>query len=132
VPEESPEKEQSLPTTDDSVPDYDLQSSRLQEDVLGHADPLDRLDPTNRDALAGEDHRQDIKLKKSYARTFLWLVAAQLGFADLVFVIYAWAGKGWELPSSVIEAWLAATLIELIGVVLVVTRYLFPRRDGVL
>jgi hypothetical protein len=29
----------------------------------------------------------------------------------------------------VIEVWLAATLVELVGVVLVVTRYLFPRRD---
>lgn len=30
---------------------------------------------------------------------------------------------------GVIQVWLAATLLELVGVVLVVTRYLFPRRD---
>ena len=59
------------------------------------------------------------------------LVAAQLVVADVVFVVYAWAGEGWQLSAGVIEVWLAATLVELIAVVLVITRYLFPSRDQV-
>jgi hypothetical protein len=125
-----PVSKTSATSGDGHVPEADLSAPQLQGVVLSPPDSLDRLDPTDRAALAGEDHRQDIKLKKSYARTFLWLVSAQLAMADLVFIAYAWAGRGWNLPTSVIEVWLGATLVELIGVVLVVTRYLFPRRDG--
>jgi hypothetical protein len=105
-------------------------SPELAALIEGPGEPLDQLDPTDHEALAGEDRRQDIKLKKTYAKSFLRLVALQLVVADLVFIAYAWAGKSWDLPSSVIEIWLGATLIELVGIVLVVTRYLFPRRDG--
>lgn len=90
---------------------------------------LEDLDPHDHAGIHGFDLRQDVQLKRRYAKWLLILVAAQLLAADVVFVVYAWAGKGWELPAGVIEVWLAATLVELVGVVLVVTRYLFPRRD---
>jgi hypothetical protein len=54
----------------------------------------------------------------------------QLAVADVVFIVYAWAGAHWHLTPTVINVWLVGTLVEVIGVVLVVTRYLFPRRDG--
>ena len=57
------------------------------------------------------------------------MVAVQLFVADVVFVTYAWAGEGWHLDPNVMKFWLGATLVELIGVALVVTQYLFPRRD---
>ena len=50
--------------------------------------------------------------------------------ADAVFVVFAWAGRGWELPPGVIEVWLAATVVQVVGVVAIVTRHLFPNRDG--
>lgn len=92
---------------------------------------LDRLnlDPHDHEALRGIDHWQDIRLKKSYARWLLIMVAAQLVVADAVFIAYAWAGEGWHLDKGVIQVWLGATLVELVGVVLVVTQYLFPKRE---
>lgn len=72
---------------------------------------------------------QDIKLKKKYANWLLWLITIQLVAADAVFVVYAWVGEDWHLDAGVIQVWLVATLVELIGVALVITRYLFPRRD---
>lgn len=53
----------------------------------------------------------------------------QLIVANGVFIAYAWAGKGWDLETSVINVWLGATVVQVIGVVLVVTRSLFPKRD---
>lgn len=47
--------------------------------------------------------------------------------ADAVFVAFAWAGQSWDLTPGVIEVWLAATVVQ---VVAVVTRHLFPNRDG--
>lgn len=89
------------------------------------------VDAHDHKALVGIDHWQDIQLKKTYARWLLRLVAAQLFLADVVFVVYAWVGEHWELDAAVVQVWLVTTLVELIGVALVITRYLFPRRDGV-
>jgi hypothetical protein len=80
--------------------------------------------------LQAWDHRQDIALKKQYADWLLGAVILQLLLANAVFVVYAWAGKDWNLDAVVIDAWLGATLVQVIGVVTIVTRYLFPRRDG--
>lgn len=82
--------------------------------------PLDRLHERNLE--------QDIKLKKKYAYWLLGTMIGQLLVADIVFVVYAHFGAEWDLSSAVINAWLIATLVEVIGIVLVVTQYLFPRR----
>lgn len=99
------------------------------DEALKGAIPLKGLDPHDHKALIGVDHWQDIQLKKTYANWLLRLVAFQLLITDAAFVAYAWVGMGWELETSVIQVWLGSTLVELIGVALVVTRYLFPRRD---
>ncbi len=101
----------------------------VSPEALEEAVPLQQLDPHDHRGLEGADHKQDIELKKTYAKWLLILVAAQLVVADGVFIAYAWAGVAWELETGVIQAWLGATMIELIGVALVITRYLFPRRD---
>jgi hypothetical protein len=79
--------------------------------------------------LERRDRLQDIGLKKSYANWLLWLLAVQVAITNGVFITYAWAGEGWDVPDAVMAGWLGATVVELIGVVTVVTRYLFPRRD---
>jgi hypothetical protein len=49
--------------------------------------------------------------------------------ADAVFVAFAWAGRSWELPPGVVEVWPAATVVQVVGVVAIVTRHLFPGRE---
>jgi glutathione S-transferase len=73
---------------------------------------------------------QEHGLRQRYADWILWLLGAQFVVADAVFVAFAWAGWGWELTPGVIEVWLAATVVQVVGVVAVVTRHLFPNRDG--
>jgi glutathione S-transferase len=73
---------------------------------------------------------QEHGLRQSYADWLLWLLGAQFLIADAVFVAFAWAGMRWALPPGVIEAWLAATVVQVVGVIAVVTRHLFPNRDG--
>jgi glutathione S-transferase len=74
---------------------------------------------------------QEHGLRQKYADWILWLLGAQFVVADAVFVAFAWAGQGWDLPSGVVEVWLAATVVQVVGVVAVVTRHLFPARDEV-
>jgi hypothetical protein len=106
-----------------------LAEAGISPEDLENADPLEGLDPHDHKALVGIDHFQDIQLKKKYANWLLWLITIQLVIADAVFVVYAWEGMHWRLEPAVIQVWLIATLVELIGVALVITRYLFPRRD---
>jgi hypothetical protein len=106
-----------------------LAEAGISQEDLENAVPMEGLDPHDHKALVGIDHFQDIKLKKKYANWLLWLITIQLVVADAVFVVYAWEGKHWQLDAGVIQVWLITTLVELIGVALVITRYLFPRRD---
>jgi hypothetical protein len=123
-PEEKPSADSSKPGKSSKLAEAGISQEDLEKAV-----PLEGLDPHDHQALRGLDHWQDIQLKKSYAKWLLLLVAGQLVLADVVFVAYAWAGANWKLDSGVIEVWLGATIVELVGVVLVITRYLFPRRD---
>jgi hypothetical protein len=79
--------------------------------------------------LKREHARQDIGLRQTYARGLLALLGLQLVAANVIFWVYAEVGKHWQLPSDVIQIWLAATVVQMVGVVTVVTRYLFPPRD---
>lgn len=78
--------------------------------------------------LAQREHKQDIELKLSYATWLRRALSVQLVVADGVFVAFAWAGKHWKLGASEIEVWLGATVVQVVGIVLVVTRHLFPER----
>jgi hypothetical protein len=73
---------------------------------------------------------QEHGLRQKYADSILWLLGAQFVIADLVFVAFAWAGQGWDLTPGVVEVWLAATVVQVVGVVAIVTRHLFPGREG--
>lgn len=106
-----------------------LAEAGISQEDLENAVPLEGLDPHDHKTLVGIDHFQDIQLKKKYANWLLWLITIQLVVADTVFVVYAWEGEHWRLDPAVIQVWLVTTLLELIGVALVITRYLFPRRD---
>jgi hypothetical protein len=80
---------------------------------------------TLRQMFAEQEH----DLRQSYGDWIIRVLGAQLLVADFVFIAFAWAGRDWELSSGVIEVWLAATVIQIVGVVAIVTRHLFPNRD---
>ncbi|MGD0452308.1 MAG: hypothetical protein ABSB69_01805 [Solirubrobacteraceae bacterium] len=77
-----------------------------------------------------ERDKQEIELRRTYANGLLRILTGQLVIADLVFVVFAWAGKDWNLSTAVIDTWLGAVVVQVVGVVLVVTRHLFPQRDS--
>lgn len=103
------------PPADDLPDDYKF---------LGERERVQEL--ARRKLFAEQEHG----LRERYAGWILWLLGAQFLVADAVFVAFAWAGRSWDLPSGVMEVWLAATVVQVVGVVAVVTRHLFPGRDG--
>ena len=73
---------------------------------------------------------QEHSLRQRYAGSILWILALQLFIADIVFVAFAWVGEDWQVSAGVMEVWLGATVVQVVGVVFVVTRHLFWNRDG--
>jgi hypothetical protein len=73
--------------------------------------------------------KQEIELRATYAKGLLAILAAELIVATVIFWLYAEVGHGWRVPEGVIQIWLGATVVQVVGVVTVVTRYLFPNRD---
>jgi hypothetical protein len=95
----------------------------------GEAEPVDSLPLSAAAALDKQDKKQDIDLRRKYGNVLLWMMGVQLVVANGVFIAYAWAGASWNVKEGVMQVWLAATVIQVIGVVTVVTRNLFPDRD---
>lgn len=116
--------------------DLDLDSPRtadLEQQIIATARArtgreVDELPPVLKH-LPQKDHHQDIKLKRIYAVSLLIALGIQLLIADGVFVAYVWAGENWRVSPDVVNVWMGAAVVQVIGVVIVVTRYLFPRRD---
>ena len=78
--------------------------------------------------LKRKDLQQDIDLKRMYAIAVLGGLGIQTAIADYFFYRYG-QGVKWQISSTVMSTWTSATVVEVVGIVLVVTRYLFPRRD---
>jgi hypothetical protein len=101
------------------------------DEILGDRDRhlLPYRDRANEQKLTRRTEEHE--LRKKVAKYAYIAVAAQIAVADVVFILYACVGRGWNLPSAAIGAWLAATVVQSIAVTLVITRYLFPpRRRG--
>jgi hypothetical protein len=81
------------------------------------------------DRVRREDAEQDVRLKRFYAYFLPSVMIGQLAVADAGFILYAWLGAKWDVAPSIMHVWLGSTVVEVIAIVLVVTRYLFPRRD---
>lgn len=108
----------------------------MTEDEHGSAD--DAIEGQARDDRAGLDRldrelrqqreQQEQTLRERYARVVLIGAGIQVGLADLVFIIYA-VVQGFQLPTAAITAWLAAIVVEVLGVVALIAKGLFPPRS---
>jgi len=74
--------------------------------------------------------RQRLALRETYARNLSRILIAQIAIADIVFIVYAWAGMDWKIPPAAISAWLGAVVVQVVGVVAVVTKGLFPEETA--
>lgn len=109
-----------------------LQTGAVRDaaDLPAHLQHLTERNQAQAIELKRSFAEQEHELRRAYARRILLLLLAQFLIADAVFVAFAWAGEHWHLSTAVIDVWLAATVVQVVGIVLVVTRNLFPDRDG--
>lgn len=80
-----------------------------------------------REELASE--AQNRKLRLPIAVAALILMVLQIVASNAIFVWYG-DTNGWDISAAAISAWMGTTVVEVVGVVLVVMNYLFPRGKG--
>lgn len=80
-------------------------------------------DPLTTEIL--EDRRSDRQLRQRYATWFMWILVSQLLVMNAVFILLG-LGKLEYRNRWIVEIYIGATVAEVFGVVIVITRGLFP------
>lgn len=99
-----------------------------------------RLARTERDLDAASEldeynaRLDEIKLRRGYGKALLIVLCVQLGLVDLALVAYGVATQG-NFDATVLQVFIGGTVVEVVGLVWVVVKYLFspetaPRRRG--
>ena len=85
------------------------------------------VDPLTQSQL--DDSKNDRELKKAYANWFIWILIGQLFVMNLAFGL---TGIGMMVFEKYeLELYLTGTLAEVFGIVLIITKNLFPNRRGI-
>lgn len=72
--------------------------------------------------------RQDIEERKKYAHRAFCLVIVWLVVIGIILALQGFHILGFYLTSGVIQVLIGSTTGSIVGIFLIVTRYLFPRR----
>lgn len=81
-----------------------------------------------REKLKLKQRRQHMKQREMFALWAMVLVSLQLVIANTAFLNYL-SENIHDLDASVMIAWLSATVVEVVGIMWVIARNLFPYRD---
>ena len=73
-----------------------------------------------------DDHEQDRKLKRSYARWFIRILIGQLVAMNVVFILAGCNKLHYE--QWTLDLFMSGTLAEVFGVVVIITKNLFPKK----
>jgi hypothetical protein len=98
----------------------------IDEIGVDESTPLNTLPPSRQEKLEGDDFEQLIRLKRVYGIGILGLMFLQLAVINATFLLYAAMGYDWAPPSKVMQIWLVVTFAQVVSVVVVITRSLFP------
>lgn len=96
------------------------------------ADDIGARDAKRRKELSPEEEAKtkDLKalteLKQRYGKWILILMGAQLAVVNAGFLLYAWQGYEFRPPEKIVQVWLVATFVQIVSVVVVITKSLFP------
>ncbi len=91
--------------------------------LLANAAPQEVL--THQTAVKAQGQLDDLKLKRRVGNGALIVMIVQVGIADAAFLFYGFAND-WQIPTGAITGWLAATVIQVVSIVVIITKYLFP------
>ena len=76
-----------------------------------------------------ENQQQNLALRKDIANVAVWAVGTQMFLTNVTFIGYMNA-VDYQPESEVMISWMASTVVQIVGIAMVVTRNLFPSRNG--
>lgn len=92
---------------------------------LANPSLTDDLDPlTNQEV---QNLQADRELKKRYANWFIWILIVQLFFMNFIFIAVGFGGL--KFDKWTLELYVTSTILEVFGVVVVITQNLFPKKN---
>jgi hypothetical protein len=84
--------------------------------------------------LASQREKNLLAYGKVYAYGALIAMGIQILIADVAFYWYGYEHvvhrHHWQIPTGAIQVWIGATVVQVIGIVLVIARSLFPSDAG--
>lgn len=86
-------------------------------------------DELNDDTVRLRRKELTVRLRKNVAWAAIWFVGAQLVMSNVLFSAYVFNNVN-SLDSAIMIAWLTATVVEVIGILGIVTISLFPNKSG--
>jgi hypothetical protein len=89
----------------------------------GEASPKDVYRELEKAQIASA--RTDVRLRRFIGYGAVVLTASQIAIADYLFFRYG-HDNSWSIPVGGIQAWLAATVIQVFITVRILAKYLFP------
>lgn len=87
--------------------------------------------PLTVDEIIIESKRFDHTLKKTFGRVILGLVIVQVAISNVIILAHFFGGVGDSVEPTVLVAWISGTVVESIGLMTVVTKYLFNSDSSV-
>ena len=82
----------------------------------------------DREASRAERLKDENSLRRRLGYSAIGIVITQLFVCDAFVLLYGLycSHNGWEIPSQVVISWMASTIVEVIGLLLVIAKSLFP------
>ncbi len=74
-----------------------------------------------------KEQRSNFNFRRIYAFVLLFAMIAQVGIADYFFWRYMQA-YAFKVPEQSMSVWIGAAVVQLIGLVVIITKYLFPNK----
>ena len=120
----------------------ELENAALNSDYLQEADGLtsDYDDDTSTEAQLNvvklrrektylKNQQQNLDLRRKIAEVSIWAVGLQMLITNVTFIVYMCAVSLKPEPEVMIS-WMGSTVVQIVGIALVVAKGIFPQRSG--
>lgn len=85
--------------------------------------------PPEEEKLKDKEWRDDIRLKRLYGLVLPLVMVTQIAIADWIFYLYG-SRHDWQIPVAAISSWLGAVVVQVVGIVVIIARHLFPSEQA--
>lgn len=106
----------------------DNEEIQVYEDDTSTEGTLNAIELRRKDTLV-KNQEQNLALRKRIANVAMWGVGGQMVITDVLFGFHLNA-VDFQPDPTVIIAWMTSTVVQIVGIAMVVTRNLFPSRNG--